>query len=166
MFCCVRGQSGSSDLELHYSARTLVGIADQGIPTIRRVGITVATGHSIEQMIAATLPEAMEWGGSYLRVTINDDPILQDFWQVVKPKAGTQVLIRVVPQGDTLRNVLLIALTVAAISAGQVSAANLLGALGITGTAAAGFPTALASTAISGPVQSNAKVWRDALRSS
>ncbi|WP_019905718.1 host specificity factor TipJ family phage tail protein [Methylobacterium sp. 77] len=112
-------------------------------PTRGRVDLMVAPGQSIAQMVAEAMPAGRRLGGAYFRVTINGQPIAEALWHAVKPKPGMQVLIRVVPQGDILRNVLLIALTVAAVAAGQfygpmLAGELLFGGLGGVGTGSLG----------------------------
>ena len=118
-------------------------------PTFGRVDLRILPGTSIADMVAQSLPRVSGTDRARLRVTINGNVILPDVWHAVRPKPGTQVLIRVVPQGDILRNVLFIALTVAAVAAGQFYATELLSALSIGASTAA---TAVASAAITSTV--------------
>ncbi|CAA2101968.1 hypothetical protein MBUL_01447 [Methylobacterium bullatum] len=141
----------------------IIGLPHVLDPTRDRVELTVLPGQTIAEMIDEALPLAREMGASYVRVTVNGHPVEAENWHRVRAKAGMHVLIRIVPQGDALKNVLLIAVTVAAIAAGQFYAANLLGAIGITGAAAAGVPTALATAAISSPIPPGGRVLADAL---
>ncbi|MCJ2131453.1 host specificity factor TipJ family phage tail protein [Methylobacterium sp. E-045] len=121
-------------------------------PTRDRVEFTVAPGQTIAQMVAEAMPSGRRLGGAYFRVTLNGHPIADALWHAVKPKPGTQVLIRVVPQGDILRNVLTIALTVAAVAAGQfygpmLAGELLFGGLGGVGTGSLGTVLSGAITA-------------------
>ena len=121
-------------------------------PTRDRVEFTVAPGQTIAQMVAEAMPAGRRLGGAYFRVTLNGHPIADALWHAVKPKPGTQVLIRVVPQGDILKNVLTIALTVAAVAAGQfygpmLAGELLFGGLGGVGTGALGTVLSGAITA-------------------
>ncbi|MDO9353954.1 MAG: hypothetical protein Q7T55_09675, partial [Solirubrobacteraceae bacterium] len=117
-------------------------------------------------MVAEAMPAGRRLGGAYFRVTLNGHPIAEALGHAVKPKPGTQVLIRVVPQGDILKNVLLIALTVAAVAAGQFYGPMLAGELlfgglggigtGSLGTALAGVITA--TTLLAGTLLINALI--------
>ncbi|KQP52995.1 TipJ family phage tail tip protein [Methylobacterium sp. Leaf106] len=109
----------------------------------------MGAGQTLADLVSRALPEAGAFGIDSLRVTINGNPIDAPFWRSVKPKPGMHVLIRVVPQGDVLKSVLTIALTVAAVAAGQYYALGLLEVLSIGATAAT---TAAASAAITATV--------------
>ncbi|PZP65888.1 TipJ family phage tail tip protein [Methylorubrum populi] len=115
-----------------------------------RVTAVVPPGLSIDDIIARTLPQATGALRGRLRVTIGDHVVLPGLWKAVRPKAGAQVLIRAVPGDDLLRTVLNVAVTVAAIAAGQFYAPALLSALGVAATTTT---TALASAAITLSVQ-------------
>ncbi|TXN64987.1 host specificity factor TipJ family phage tail protein [Methylobacterium sp. WL6] len=107
----------------------------------------IEPGASLADMIAQMLPQASGALRDRLRVTVGGHVILPALWEGVRPKAGSQVLIQAVPGGDLLRSVLTIAITVAAVAAGQFYAPALLSAIGVGATATT---TALASAAISG----------------
>ena len=96
------------------------------------------------------MPAGRRLGGAYFRVTLNGHPIGDALWHAVKPKPGTHVLIRVVPQGDTLKNVLTIALTVAAVAAGQFYGPMLAGELLFGGLG--GIGTGSLGTVLSGAI--------------
>lgn len=98
-------------------------------PSFGRIVGRAVPGTTISEMVASTLPEAKGAERARLRVTVNGHVILPGLWHVVKPKAGAQVVIRVVPGGDILKNVLMVALTVAAIAAGQFYGPLLAGQL-------------------------------------
>ena len=119
-------------------------------PTRDRVEFTVAPGQTIAQMVAEAMPAGRRLGGAYFRVTLNGHPIGDALWHAVKPKPGTHVLIRVVPQGDTLKNVLTIALTVAAVAAGQFYGPMLAGELLFGGLG--GIGTGSLGTVLSGAI--------------
>jgi hypothetical protein len=93
--------------------------------TFGRVTATVEPGATIAEMIDLTLPQAVGPMRERLRVTIGEHVILPGLWATVRPKAGTQVMIRAVPAGDIMRNVLTIAVTVGALATGQFYAAGL-----------------------------------------
>ncbi|WP_019905966.1 hypothetical protein [Methylobacterium sp. 77] len=96
-----------------------------------RVELSVLPGQSIAEMVDETLSAARALGPGYIRVTIDGHIVEAENWHRVRAKAGMHVLIRVVPQGDALKSVLTIALTVAAVAAGQYYALGLLEALSI-----------------------------------
>lgn len=116
-----------------------------------RVEVRVEPGATLAEMIARVLPQATGAVRARLRVTIGDHAILPGLWAVVRPKAGTHVLIRAVPGDDgLLRNVLTIAVTVGALALGQFYGPLLAGSLlGLPG-AATGTLASLASAAITG----------------
>lgn len=129
-------------------------------PTRDRVKLTVLPGQSIAEMVDETLPAARALGPGYIRVTIDGHVVEAENWHRVRAKAGMHVLIRIVPQGDALKSVLTIALTVAAVAAGQYYALGLLEALSI----GAGVATqAAAAAAITSPVLNDGRIWMNAL---
>lgn len=135
-------------------------------PTRDRVEFMIAPGQTLAEMVEQALPTARTLGAKQLRVTINGNPVEESYWHAVKPKPGMQVLIRVVPQGDILRNVLTIALTVAAVAAGQfygpmLASELLFGGLGGIGTGSLGTALAgviTATTLLAGTLLINALI--------
>lgn len=115
-------------------------------PALGRIRVSALPGTSIAEMIALVMPAIRSQDRERLRVTIGDHVILPGLWHAVRPKAGTQVIIRAVPGNDLLRTALNVAVTVAAIAAGQFYAPALLETIGIAATTTT---TALASAAIS-----------------
>ncbi|MHC2019926.1 hypothetical protein [Methylobacterium sp. CM6247] len=92
-------------------------------------------------------------------MTIDGHVVEAQNWHRVRAKAGMHVLIRIVPQGDALKSVLTIALTVAAVAAGQYYALGLLEVLSI----GAGVATqAAAAAAITSPVMDGGRICLDA----
>lgn len=124
-----------------------------------RVSAQVAPGASIAEMIARLMPEATGTLRDRLRVTVGEHVILPGHWHLVRPKAGAQVLIRAVPGGDVLRNVLTIAITVASLAAGQFYAPLLAPSL-VVGTAGTQLAAAAitATTLLAGTLLLNALV--------
>ncbi|KQO76417.1 hypothetical protein [Methylobacterium sp. Leaf88] len=119
-------------------------------PSFGRIETRALPGSTISDMIAATLPKVTGADRARLRVTIGEHVILPGLWRAVRPKAGTQVVIRVVPGDDILRNVLTIAVTVGALALGQFYAPALAGSLlGVGGSVSGGLTSAL-SAAITG----------------
>lgn len=128
-------------------------------PTMGRVELTVLPGQTLAEMAAEALPLARQIGADYLRIYINGHVVEAENWRRVRAKAGMHVLIRAIPQGDTFKNVLTIIVSIAAISAGQFYAPELLGLLSIgvnTATSAA------ATFAISSPIMGTGEILRDA----
>ncbi|PJI56003.1 hypothetical protein CTI14_00265 [Methylobacterium radiotolerans] len=109
-----------------------------------RVTATVEPGRTIDEIIDLMLPEAVGPMRERLRVTVGEHVVLPGHWHLVRPKAGAQVMIRSVPAGDIMRNVLTIAVTVGALALGQFYAPELIAATG-------GFlSSGVASAAITG----------------
>lgn len=112
----------------------------------------MAAGATISQIVAAALPGVPGPLLDRLRVTIDGQVYLPGFWSKVRPKPGTVVIVRAVP-GDSgvLRNVLLVAISIAAVAAGQFYGPLLAGSLlGLPGAAAAGTLPSLISAGITG----------------
>jgi hypothetical protein len=93
-------------------------------PTQRR-SLSVNPGSTIAEMVALAFRDLR----LPVRVTIGDQVIRPEVWHRVRPKAGAVVILRPIPQGDILRNVLTIAVTVGAIALGQFYAPALAGSL-------------------------------------
>lgn len=116
-----------------------------------RVSAQVEPGATVAEMIERLLPQATGALRERLRVTIGEHVILPGLWHAVRPKAGAQVLIRAVPAGDIMRNVLTIAVTVAAIAAGQFYAPLLANSLVFgAGAVGSGALSGVLSAAITG----------------
>ncbi|GJD73337.1 TipJ family phage tail tip protein [Methylobacterium goesingense] len=119
-------------------------------PTFGRIEARALPGSTIAEIIARVLPQAAGAVRERLRVFVGEHVILPGLWHAVRPKAGTQIVIRVVPGDDILRNVLTIAVTVGALALGQFYAPALAGSLlGIGGSVTGGLTSAL-SAAITG----------------
>ncbi|ADZ70130.1 host specificity protein J [Polymorphum gilvum] len=94
-------------------------------PDAGRRELVCPQGLSVAEIVAFALPELADVQRRRLRVWLVDgrgelllaDP---DLWPRIRPRAGVRVMIRIVPGNDTLRNVLLIAVAVAATAIGQV----------------------------------------------
>ncbi len=119
-------------------------------PAFGRIEARALPGSSIADIIARTLPQAIGAVRERMRVTIGAHVILPGLWHAVRPKPGAQVVIRVVPGDDLLRNVLTIAVTVGALALGQFYAPALAGSLLGFGGAASGGLTSALSAAITG----------------
>ncbi len=107
-----------------------------------RVSLEMPAGSSIAEYVAAALPAASDETLALLRVTLVSDRgiavIERNLWHRVYPHAGVQIVLRLVPGKSALRSILQIVVSIAAVALGQLWAAPLAGALGIsTGLAAA-----------------------------
>ncbi len=129
-------------------------------PGLDRLETSAPAGSSVGVIVSLALPALAEELRPLVRVTIGDLVIPEDRWAGVKPKPGTVVIVRVVPSDDVLRNVLSIAVTVAAVALGQFYAPALAGALGVTSaagvTAVGGAITA--TTLVAGQLLINALI--------
>jgi hypothetical protein len=110
----------------------------------RRHALTVAPGCSIADIVTRAYPALLPAHRALLRVTIGEQEVIPAIWAQVRPKPGAQLVIRPVPQGDIMRNVLSIAVTVGALALGQFYAPALAGALGIGNSLAQGLITGTA----------------------
>lgn len=109
------------------------------VDTVGRAGQTIA--ELIAEANGGHLDPMMVDHG---RVLIGDDVIPARLWHVVRPKAGSVVVFRLVPQGgNALRIVLMLAIVVAAAYLGPLAA----GAIGFT-TAAVGAAGAAAAAGV------------------
>nr|WP_319388200.1 phage tail protein [uncultured Cohaesibacter sp.] len=95
-----------------------------------RVDVTMPVGSTISDMIAVALPGLSEADHNLLRVSLVNDRgmmvISRQCWPVTRPREGTRVVIRIVPAKNTLRSILMVVVSIAAI----VVAPYLAGALG------------------------------------
>lgn len=110
----------------------------------RRHALTVAPGASVADIVTRAYPALLPAHRALLHVTINGSNVLPEIWAQVRPKPGTQLVIRPVPQGDIMRNVLTIAVTVGALALGQFYAVGLASTLGIGQGLAQGLITGTA----------------------
>lgn len=115
---------------------TAVLALDSIFDTGQRRNLTVPPGCTIADMVAAAFPGLTGALRATIRATIGDQAIEEQLWHRVRPKPGTLVILKPIPQGDILRNVLTIAVTVGAIALGQFYAPVLAGSLlGLPGAA-------------------------------
>ena len=75
-------------------------------------------GLTVEQMLALVQPDPTLI--SHAHVFIGPDRIPREFWNRVRPKAGTHITIRVLPSGGIVRTILSIAVIAAAVIAPQL----------------------------------------------
>lgn len=97
------------------------------------VRFEVAEGATIYAIVLSTglRPSILK----YVRVWIGDEEIPQEVWHLVRPKAGTQIYIKLTPQGgggSFMRTILMLVVVLAA----AFIAPAIVGALGLTGLAA------------------------------
>ncbi|TSD89064.1 hypothetical protein FFK22_008765 [Mycobacterium sp. KBS0706] len=152
--------------QLTPSAPAAAGVRLIGAPNpfradvVERVGIA---GRTVAQLVedALGLPVTPEMAAQ-VRVTIGDDPVLPGQWSRIRPKAGTTVLVRVVPQDGALRIVLTLAIVVAAAYLGPLAAGLALGTTGAAATATTAGALISAATsavvAIGGSIALNALI--------
>jgi hypothetical protein len=113
----------------------------------RRRRILAPRGSSIMDMMLASYPGVTASMRRLFVASINGIVVPQAMWPQIRPKPGTTVMLRPIPGDNVLRNVLTIAVTVAAIAAGQFYAPILGSSLGL---ASGGFSQSLLQAGISG----------------
>lgn len=124
-----------------------------------RVNVELPEGLTLEAMVVTVLGDLSAGQRQRLRVVLTNgrgqfNAVPEINWHRVRPRAGIQVIMRLVPGEDALRNVLTIAVSVAAVALGQIWAPAVVGALGSvggflgTGVVAAGITVGL--TALGG----------------
>ncbi|WP_346915018.1 hypothetical protein [uncultured Roseibium sp.] len=121
--------------------RTPVSVIPAIGPDAGRLDLEAPEGLSVAAIVDLALPGVPQTVRDRARVWLVDnrgEMLLPDprAWHRITPKAGVRVMIRIVPGGDTVRNVLLIAVSIAAIAIGQVWVGPLIA--GLTGSALLG----------------------------
>lgn len=105
-----------------------------------RIEITVPTGRTIAEIVRFALPDAAPDDLLRCRVVLvtpaGAEAIEPKFWGCVRPRPGVRVVIRVIPGKSSLRSVLAIVVSIAAIALGATFGLGLGQALGFTGTTA------------------------------
>jgi hypothetical protein len=117
------------------------GIQCLGLPALDiergRISVTIREGSTVAEIVSALFPDLSDARRGMVRVTVGEWVIHQHTWLSVRPKPGIPVIARIVPQGGSLRNVLSIVVSIAAVAAGQFYApAFLVGAVGQTAASA------------------------------
>jgi len=107
-----------------------------------RVRLDLPEGLTLAEMVHLALGELAESQRLRLRVALSDGRgrfalVPAANWSRVRPRAGIQVVLRLVPAEDALKSVLTIVVSVAAIALGQIWAPVIAGALGFGGSALA-----------------------------
>lgn len=100
--------------------------------------ITIAAGANISEIVSLSLPGMDPEDYSRCRVTLVSSSgicvIERSMWHCVKPKPGIRVVIRVVPGKSSLRSVLAVVVSIAAIALGSWFAGSIMHyAVGSTG---------------------------------
>lgn len=128
-------------------------------PMRGRRRLDVVYGMTLAEMVVVALPDVTN--RDRIRVSIGEHVIDPRIWHRVRPHHGATVIVRAVPGDDTLRNVLSVAVLVAAVALGQFYAPTIAGSLlgsafpaGLTGygtiAATAGTLSTIGSLATAG----------------
>jgi hypothetical protein len=134
---------------LNSSELTVPALAQPRIPVLAaplidpgqaRVELSVPVGLYLDQIVALALPQLLPADYDKCRVVlVTKDgcmPVRQEHWHRIRPRAGVQIVIRLIPGKDVLRSVLMVMVAVAAVALGQYWALPVAGALGISTAAA------------------------------
>ena len=125
----------------------------------RRRAMISPLGCTLSESVALAYPGLPDRLRAQFRLTIDGLEIEAGIWSRVRPKPGTQLLIQPIPAGDSLRNVLTIAVTVAALAAGQFLAPLLVPSLVVgTGGVQLAASAITATTLLAGTLLINALV--------
>lgn len=105
--------------------RTSVSLVPSLGPDFGTVELTMAEGLTVAEIVALTLPDASDDVITRSRVwlvTDRGEMLLSDrtTWRRIRPRSGTRVVIRLVAGDLNLRNILTIAISIAAVAIGQV----------------------------------------------
>lgn len=116
------------------------------IDTEHRKTLDLPEGLRLDQIIELSVaPYVLKSEEYNLRVTLsNKDNIMvvePDMWRLTTPKAGVNILIRVIPGGDQLKSILQIAVAVGAAALGQAWAVPLAASIGVSTAVATGLIT-------------------------
>lgn len=109
-------------------------------PGSGRMHLDMPIGLSVAEIVSRALPLATERDLRQMRVTLvtkaGVSVIPRDKWDVVRPKGGVRVVIRVIPGKQILKQILTIIVSVAAIALGQLWGPALAASWGISTAAA------------------------------
>jgi hypothetical protein len=101
------------------------------MPAEARIAMRMRDGLTIAEIVAAALPALAGARLDAVRVTLvarsGMAVIPRRYWHRVRPHAGTTVILRVVPQGGSLKSILSLALVVASIAIGNFLAPIIAG---------------------------------------
>lgn len=122
-------------------------------PGAARLTLDLPEGMTLQDIVSAALPGALPAEIAACRVALVTDRgseiIAPDLWPRIRPRPGVQVVIRVVADGDGLRSILSIVVTIAAIASGQLWGAQFGAALGLGAKVATAVGTALIGVGVS-----------------
>ncbi len=76
-------------------------------------------GVTLGEMVAVSLPDLPEQVKPWVRVIVGGEEVPAIYWDRVRPRPNTAVVIRVLQSGANLQTVLSLAITVAAVAVGQ-----------------------------------------------
>ncbi|KQP53031.1 hypothetical protein ASF34_01275 [Methylobacterium sp. Leaf106] len=106
---------------------------------------------TIGEMVVRSYPGLPAERAGIIRALVDNIEVPPAMWDCVRPKIGTMVVLKPVPGDGALKNILTIALTVAAVAAGQYYAIGFAGAFGVSvaaGSAGAAISSAIISSSI------------------
>ncbi|MGX9390504.1 host specificity factor TipJ family phage tail protein [Nitrobacteraceae bacterium UC4446_H13] len=133
-------------------SKALQVIALPHLDPAKRIDVTVPEGLTVAQIVATALPDLPVSLADSVRVTVDDWLVPRALYAAIRPKPGHLVTIRVVPGDANLRTVLSLAVTVAAVAAGQFY----LGPALASAVVPAGFAPTAATLSVTGAVSSAA----------
>lgn len=118
----------------------------------KQISVAAIVGSTVQEIVLLSLPQGIALADVGAVVTINGEAVPRQCWKAVRPKLGTVVNVRIVPQGgggkkNPLVSILSIAVLIAAPYMGAALAGSMYGTMGITG-ATIGFATTAATAAI------------------
>ncbi|MCE7028484.1 TipJ family phage tail tip protein [Jiella avicenniae] len=138
-----QADDGVASAALFHEPKTLSVLALPTLDIGNRREVTRPYGMTVAEMVAAEFPGLPPERMAMVRVTIGEWVISAAVWHRVRPQPGWTIVIRVVPQGGALRNILSVVVSIAAIALGQFYVGPLLaGSLGLSAAAAGAFATA------------------------
>lgn len=124
---------------------TAVGIITAPVIGEERRHLTVPEGMTIAEIVSVSLPSLAEGALNRVRVVIVGErgsaAVPAERWARVRPRAGTQVLVRLVPGGDALKSIVGVLVSVAAFAIGQFWLGPLLQGFGLSAGLANGLAT-------------------------
>lgn len=121
-------------------------------PGAGRIEIEAPAGLTLAEHVALALPHASETDLCQARVTLVTDrgaeAVDRSVWHCVRPRPGVRVVIRILAGKNTLKSILSIVITVAAIAVGQIWGPQFGAMLGLTGKTATAVGTALLTAGV------------------
>lgn len=128
------------------------------VTTRDRLELTLPEGVTLAGIVGRALPDLAPGHRIWVRVLMGDRIVPEEAWATTRPTAGDPVVVQVLPAGGSgsLRMILSIVVTVAALALGQIWAVPLAGALGVSAATAGGIITG--ATLFAGQLLVNALV--------